>query len=190
MRDAAMPVLRDLAQELQETVHLSVLAGDRLQMLGFAYSAAHSMTVRMEDADTLPFHATSSGLCLLAFGPETLAQRVLVQPLARLTDQTETNPARLSDTVAQVRTQGFASITGGFESGVASLALPVFGPEGCIGALAVAVPEQRLTPELSALIRATLPAKARRITDLWGGHLPPDLHTLWQALGLSHTERA
>jgi DNA-binding IclR family transcriptional regulator len=190
MREAAQPVLRDLARTLQETVHLSVLAGERLQMLAFAYSTAHAMTVRMEDADTLPFHATSSGLAVLAHGPRGLRDRVLAAPLPRLTGATVTDPARLAGLIDAAAAQGFATITGSFEAEVASLAVPVFGPEGCVGALAVAAPSHRLSPELAAAIRQHITEAAGRISTLWGGSVPPAIQLLWQAMRQPQNERA
>ena len=59
---AALPVLRALAQATQKTAHICVIEGEKLGMLAFAYAAAHATRVTMEDAEVLPFHATSSGL--------------------------------------------------------------------------------------------------------------------------------
>ena len=69
-RDAAMPVLQALAQQTGETAHLSLLIADILRPLAHAYSAAHATKVMLEDTETLPFHATSSGLAVLAFQHE------------------------------------------------------------------------------------------------------------------------
>ncbi len=81
MREAALPVMRRLSQALGETVHISVIIGETLKTIGFAYSAAHGIKVMMEDADTLPYHATSSGLVVLAFAPEAFQAQMLVAPL-------------------------------------------------------------------------------------------------------------
>ena len=78
-REAAMPVLQALAQKTGETAHLSMLMGGALHTLGFAYATTHMTRVTMEDAEVLPFHATSSGLVVLAFQPEAFREAVLVQ---------------------------------------------------------------------------------------------------------------
>ncbi|MDZ4094587.1 MAG: IclR family transcriptional regulator C-terminal domain-containing protein, partial [Paracoccaceae bacterium] len=195
MREAAMPVLRALTQTLGETVHLSVVVGEKLQMLGFAYSASHAMAVMMEDADTLPYHATSSGLAVLAFAPDALRERVLSHPLPRLTGQTVTDPATIRARLIEVRAQGFAQSAGGFEADVSSLAAPLFDATGqCCGALALAAPGSRMTPALQAKARREITRAAAQITGFWGGAIPPDIATLWQGAiggtGLPSHERA
>ncbi len=183
MRDAAMPVLRGLAQSLGETVHLSVLIGEKLRMLGFAYSPAHAMAVMMEDTDTLPFHATSSGLAVLGFSPLLFQDQVLARPLVRLTAQTLTDPVAVRARVVAVGGQGYATSAGGFEAEVDSIAFPLFdGQSRCCGALAVAAPAARLTAANRLLIRAEVAKAARQIIALWGGQVPPGVNTLWQGL--------
>jgi DNA-binding IclR family transcriptional regulator len=180
-RDAAMPVLHALAQKTGETVHLSLLMADSLRTLAFAYSAAHATKVTMEDAETLPFHATSSGLAVLAFQPKSFRDAVLAAPLTRLTDRTETDTAALRACLADVREQGFAESRGGFETEVHSLAVPLFDALGnCSGALAVAAPATRMTDAQRDLIRAELARSGSEITTIWGGTLPPAIATLWR----------
>ena len=41
-KSAALPVLRALAQATNETAHLSIIEGDKLGMLAFAYASAHA----------------------------------------------------------------------------------------------------------------------------------------------------
>lgn len=191
MREAAQPVLRALAQELGETVHLSVIVGENLKMLAYAYSATHAMTVMMEDADTLPWHATSSGLAVLAFGPQALARRVLAQPLLRLTAQTETDPDAIRARLAVVQAQGFAESASGFEEGVHSLAAPLFDAGAtCCGALALAAPAARMGPELRSRVQSSLITAAQQITTLWGGQVPPAIADIWQGTPLPTQERA
>jgi DNA-binding IclR family transcriptional regulator len=139
------------------------------------------MAVMMEDADVLPYHATSSGLAVLAFSPPAFQDRVLTAPLPRLTAATETDPARLRDRLAAIRAEGHATSAGGFEADVSSLAAPLFDAGGgCRGALAVAAPAQRMTPALAAAIRGGVLRAAAEITALWGGQVPGDVMQTWQ----------
>jgi DNA-binding IclR family transcriptional regulator len=180
LRDAAQPVLQRLAGLTQETVHMSVIIGESLRLLAFAYGSGHSMAVRMEDTDTLPYHATSSGLAVMAFSRPALARRVLSGPLPRLTDRTVTDPDTLLDRLADIRMQGFAGSEGGFEAEVSSLAFPLFDAAGqCSGALAVAAPALRMTGALRMTIRREGTAAARQVTGLWGGQVPPEVAALW-----------
>ena len=180
-RDAAMPVLQALAQHTGETAHLSLLMADVLRPLAHAYSSAHATKVTLEDTETLPFHATSSGLAVLAFQPEGFCRVVLAQPLAQLTKTTETSPAGLRLRIAEVRGLGYAESRGGYESDVHSMAVPLFDALGrCSGALAVAALGSRMSEAQRRLVRHALLQAGTEITTLWGGTLPADIATLWR----------
>jgi DNA-binding IclR family transcriptional regulator len=180
-REAAMPVLQALAQKTGETAHLSMLMGTTLRTLGFAYSTTHMTRVTMEDAETLPFHATSSGLVVLAFQPEAFREAVLAQPIPRLTGRTETSPETLRARLAEVRNVGHAESRGAFQAEVHSMAVPLFDALGrCTGAVAIAALASRMTEDQRRLIRFALTDAGQQITTLWGGTLPADIATLWR----------
>lgn len=182
-RDAAMPVLQALARATGETAHLSLREGHKLVTIAFAYAPTHATKVMMEDADILPWHATSSGLAVLAYLPEDDRDVLLSRPLQRLTDATETDPLRLRTRFDEVRDRGLAETTGTFESDAQSVALPLFlHGELPVGALGIAFPANRAKPELLSRIRSELARAAAEIIDLWGGQVPPRVATLWQRL--------
>ncbi len=180
-REAAMPVLQALAQRTGETAHLSLMMGGSLQTLGFAYATSHLTRVTMEDTQTLPFHATSSGLIVLAFQPPEFQSAVLAQPIVALTGSTETSPAALRDRLKMLRGQGFAESRGAYQADVHSMAVPLFDVLGrCTGAVAVAAIASRMTEDQRRLIRFALTQAGTEITTLWGGTLPADIATLWR----------
>jgi len=171
-RDAAMPVLRRLADATGETAHLSHLVAGRLQTLAFAYSAHHGIKVTMEDADFLPFHATASGAAVLAFLPEAEAARILATLPA---------PAVVRERMDHCRQHGWAETVSTFEKDVHGTAVPLFDTAGaCTGALAVAAAAPRMTPALHATITAELARAGAEITALRGGQVPAPLARLWQ----------
>jgi len=179
-REAAQGVLQRLASETGETAHMSTLIGRRLVSMAFAYPAGRAMLVSMEDADTLAFHATSSGYAVLAFSDPAFAEEALSRPLDRLTEATLTDQAAVRDRMARARATGFAETEGTFEADVASLAAPLFDADGrCTGALAVAAPSLRMTAAQKSLTIAALLGAARDLMALWGGSVPPDLALLW-----------
>jgi DNA-binding IclR family transcriptional regulator len=163
-REAAMPVLRRLAEATGETAHLSHLVAGKLQTLAFAYAARGGVKVMMEDADILPFHATASGAAVLAFvtSPETLIT-------------TAPDPEALRNRIETTRRNGFAETLSTFEKDVHSLAVPLYDATGsCTGALAVAAAAPRMTPALHATITRELTAAGAEITQLWGGQPPAE----------------
>lgn len=175
LRDALRPVLQRLSQITGESAHSSALIAERLQMMDFVYAHRHGTRVILDDTDILPFHATSSGLAVLAFAPSALRDRVLATPLEKVAPHTETDPDVLNDLLHKTRLTGYAEVCGGFEADVHGIAVPLFGQDGaCFGALAVAAPAGRMTPELKALILQELFSARSEATRHWGGCLPLD----------------
>ena len=129
----------------------------------------------------LPFHATSSGLAVLAFQSIPFVNALLTAPLRRLTPHTTTDPAILRERLLQVQQTGFAESHGGYEAEVHSIAVPLFDALGhCTGAVAVAAPASRMTDTQRALMRRSLLRAGAEITLLWGGALPPVIAALWR----------
>jgi DNA-binding IclR family transcriptional regulator len=173
LRDMAAQALQSLSDATHETAHLSLLQGERLSMLTYAYSPRHGTRVTMEDAQILAFHATSSGLAVLAFCPPDMIDSVLQSPLERRTEDTLTDPAAIRAVLDGVRRSGIAESVGGFEKDVHSHAMPLFDAQTrVIGAMAVAAPVARMTPDLKALIRRELRHHAIGLTRALGGFLP------------------
>ncbi|MCC7321604.1 MAG: helix-turn-helix domain-containing protein, partial [Rubellimicrobium sp.] len=117
-RDAMQPVLQALARATGETAHLAQIVAGELRMLSYAYSPAHAMRVMMEDADILPFHATSSGLVVLAHLAPSARAAILARPLAAVTPQTLTDADAVAGRLGQIRATGLAESIGGFEADV------------------------------------------------------------------------
>jgi DNA-binding IclR family transcriptional regulator len=181
-RDAAMPVLQALARATGETAHLSLLVGGTLRTLAFAYSAQHGVKVTMEDADTLPFHATASGAAVLACLPEEEVARILAGPMPLRVAGAGATPDDLRARIAAVRARGWAETLSTFEQDVQGLAVPLFNAQSaCIGAVAVAAAAPRMTPALHARIVTELVRAGAEINALWGGVVPPALETLWRS---------
>lgn len=182
-RETAMPVLRRMAEATGETAHLSLMIGERLVTLAFAYSAAHGSRVMMEDADTLPWHATASGHAVLSFLPLDRCAALLARGLPRLTPNTITDPDQIAQSLDAVRARGFAKSVGSFESDVESCAVPLFDATGeVIGAVANAAPALRMTDDLRQVMQAATIHAAREILHLWGGQAPAPVLQSWAAL--------
>lgn len=173
MRDVGRHVLRELSDLTGETAHMSVLQGTTLNAIAYTYASAHGTQVRMEDAEELLLHATSSGLAVLAWSAPDFTARALAAKLVKRTPETLTNPTEIRARLAPIRQQGFAVSIGGFEADVHSHAVPIFDAESTpIGALAVAAPSARMTDDLAALIQTELLAKGVQLTRLLGGFAP------------------
>lgn len=166
------PVLARLAQDTGETAHASLRSGADLGTVGVVESA-RSTRVYIEPGLLLPLHATASGLAYSAFArPENRAE-LLARQLNAHTAATPIDNATLAARLDTVRTQGYACADQTFEAEVYGIAMPLFGPDGfACGALAVATPASRLTPDLRARILGALTDAARDATLGMGGRIP------------------
>lgn len=172
-KSIVQPVLAEVTERTGESAHVSMLVGGRVELISFAYAQRHGTRVILHDAETLPFHATSSGLAILAHAAPAFQKEVLGRALPALTPHTETNPARIRERLEAIRVQGYAESVGAFENDVHSVAAPVFASQGdCIAALAIAAPATRVTPELRDEMIAAALKGAGDLTLKWGGRPP------------------
>jgi len=118
-------------------------------------------------AGRLPLHASSSGLVLLAFGRQTLRNRILARPLPPVGPSTITDAAALGRRLDAVRRDGYAILAGSIESVATGISVPVADRAGTTVAVLSAVvptgwPRERET--LDAL-RRTAQTVSEAIAD-------------------------
>lgn len=166
------PMLDQLAAVTGETTHCSLYTNNSLAVIATRESKKANR-VSMRGSETLPFHATASGLAFLAFAPADIAARAMALPLTGFTEETITAPDQLQQAIKAARMLGYASVARSFEGDVCGIAAPVFGPEQtAIGAMAVATPCHRLTPELERIIIDAVTGTATELTRKLG-YVPP-----------------
>jgi len=87
-------------------------------------------------------------------------ERLLAEPLARITPRTVADPGKLAAQLEQARHAGVATTHEELEMGLDAIAAPVFGPDGeMVAALDVSGPSHRLAKR-SDLDRLTVEAAA------------------------------
>lgn len=162
---AAHPVLVALGGEINERVTLEVLSTDPLgipaMLVVDEISAEHVLGIREFVGNHLPIHATSTGKVILAFSSAEKRHTLLAHKLEQLTVNTLT-AAMISDSVIQIRQQGYAEANEELAHGLIAVAVPIFDTHGqpC-AAISVVVPAVRITPPrklaiLQKLIQAGL----------------------------------
>ena len=144
IRRILRPIVEEAAETIGELAHFSLLQGDILSPVFHHEPRMHGTQVSFDEAETLPLHATASGLAVLAFGPEKLADSVLSGELERFTEETVTDPAAIRDLMQNTRKSGFAFSPLSFDREVSSLAVPIIGAQGhAIGGISIAIPQVR-----------------------------------------------
>ncbi|MFJ6570162.1 IclR family transcriptional regulator [Streptomyces sp. NPDC091292] len=156
-----VPVCRELADELGETVNIAVLDDDAAVNIMQARGSA-AVTAQNWLGRRTPLHATSSGKVLLAHLPPTLREGLLARTLPRYTDRTVTGTGALRGELDAVVEQGYAVALEEFEVGLTAVAAPVRAHDGkVIGAISVSGPVYRLADErLPVLAKRTVAAGA------------------------------
>jgi DNA-binding IclR family transcriptional regulator len=166
----ARPYLDRLAEQTGESVLLGILDEDAVLYLDRG-DAPNGLRMSANAGRRSPLHATASGKVLLAFvGDPELFNRVISQPLPRLTRTTITDPSVLRQEIAQVRQNGYATCWQEREVGLCSLAVSLRDYTGAaVGSLAVAGPATRLTTRTLQAHLLPLQAAAHQIETQIGG---------------------
>ncbi len=166
------PVLKRLVDGTGETAHFTLLSGRDLSTVAIQESR-RSNRVNMVSGETLPLHATASGLAILAFLENENPSIVKKLKLEPFTELTLTDHARVRQVLVDTRKLGYVNNPGYYELDVCSTAAPVFDLSGRpIGAIAVAAPQARFTDENREIIQTQVVAAAAEITSRIGGSLP------------------
>jgi len=158
-RQVARPLLRELNQKTQETVHLAILQGDHaLSIEKFGSPQPVGLDARL--GSLMPLHCTGVGKTLLAFQPDEVQGQILrTMGLERRTSHTITQLAVLRKELARIQEQGYAADNEEAVMGLRCVAAPIFDHEArVLAAFSVAGPASRVTPErvpqLAQLVRA------------------------------------
>jgi DNA-binding IclR family transcriptional regulator len=153
LRDTAMPFMEGVHDVVGHHVQLGVRDGDDVLFLE-RLSAPGAVINYTRVAGRLPLHTSSSGLVLLAHGPVSLRERILVGPLTTYTPRTPATPAELRAILADVRQQGYAYCPGYVHEEALGIAAPVRGGDGTvIAALAVIVPNDASAQAVVPVVR-------------------------------------
>jgi len=153
----ARPVLQDLAERTEETVKLAVLDGDLA--VNIDQIAAPRLVVNVDwVGKRTPLHCTSNGEVLLGGLPDDERDRLLREPLERLTRATIVDADLLRAQLLEASVRGYATTLEELEVGLNAVAAPVHGADGdVLAAVSVAGPAYRVTParmpELGARVR-------------------------------------
>ena len=159
LRYIARPICERLAAASGETATFELLIGDDIVPIEQATASNSVVTVNWLGR-RYPVHCTASGKAFLAFGQGAARERLLAEPLARITPRTVTDPGKLAAQLEQARHAGVATTHEELEMGLDAIAAPVFGPDGeMVAALDVSGPSHRLAKR-SDLDRLTVEAAA------------------------------
>jgi len=166
--DVARPWMEKLRDLSNETVMFAVRRGTET-VVSMALESLHPMRVTANVGDAEILHATASGKVMLAFGPPSLFDEVLLTGLPSLTPRTITSPEKLRSEVNRVRTRGWAIDNEECVTGIRALAAGVFRRSGATeGCLAIRGPSSRMTDAVIERLAPELMRAAEAISKELG----------------------
>jgi DNA-binding IclR family transcriptional regulator len=151
--DRALPIMRRIRDSVNETISLSVRAGDYRVHL-YQLESLHPIRRTTEIGERSPLYAGASNRVLLAaMSDAEIADYLKRTRLEAFTPNTITSAERLWAQIRTVRERGYAESNGERYIGGEAVAAPVRDADGAvIAALYVSVPTARYTPELRSQV--------------------------------------
>lgn len=169
VRRVALPFLRDLRNECDETVNLAILDGGEVvyieRLLG-----SRTLGMRSEVGRRAAAHSTALGKAILSGWPPDEIHAFLVNhPLRALTSRTITDPERFLREVEQTRLRGFALDDEENDIGGRCIAAPIRDfSEQPSAAVSVSAPTARLTVEQLIALSPRVCETAAKISQILG----------------------
>lgn len=146
----ARPLLRELREKVNETVHLAVLDGTEIMYI-YNLESTQAIRMRSDIGVRKPAYCTAEGQAMLAFQPPEVVERVIRAGLPQRTPQTITDPAALRRTLELIRQRGCAIEDEESEAGMRCVAAPVRDDSGeVIAAIGLGGPVSRLSKKAVA----------------------------------------
>ena len=156
------PVMADLAQKVQETVHLAVLSETEIVYVDKCDSP-RSLGVMSKIGQRGPLHCTSLGKILLAFQPEEEQLRIIQKiKMNAFTSRTITTKQGLVEELKIVKRQGYALDRREIEEDVECIGAPILDHlKNVIAALSISGPQRKIgTPKEKQVIQDVVSAAA------------------------------
>jgi len=162
----AQNAMEDVVQELQESCSASVLDGKDVIYVA-RVSATRIMSINLSIGTRLPAHVTSLGRVLLSHQPPEILDKYLAEIAPhKFTEWTKTEPQELREAIETARMKGYALVDQELETGLRSLAVPIYDHSGRIlAALNVGTHAARTRlDEMTGRFLSVLHEASRKIT--------------------------
>jgi DNA-binding IclR family transcriptional regulator len=146
--ETAMPLMRELRDEIKETVVLCIMAGRGCIVLD-SVPGLHMFRFTVDPGAQAALHASAQGKVLMAFLPDSERKTFVAGiELPRFNERTITSRKKLQQELTRVREQGYAFDVAEAHDGVHCVAAPVLDARGYpAAALTTTGPSDRLTKD-------------------------------------------
>ena len=170
LRDAALPFMVSLRDEVDETVGLHELlpSGERV-VVDQVESRQELRRSYTEIGMPIPLPQGAPGKAILSVLPWDVQDEWLRGRIEAVTSRTITDPDLLRTELAETRARGWAHSRSERTPGIRAVAAPIFGHSGAVtGALGISVPEVRMADARTEALGARASAVAREVSEVLG----------------------
>lgn len=166
----ATPFLRELMEQVEETVFLAVLSGKEIVYIA-KIDSNRSIRTSAQPGFRRPLYCTGLGKAFLAFLDEEERNKVLDNiEFKALTEKTITNRNVLEEKLDSYRKLGYAIDNEESEEGLYCIAAPVFGVDNKIAAaISVAGPKERMMARKDLIVQRLMET-TKKISESFGNH--------------------
>ncbi|MGH3491458.1 MAG: IclR family transcriptional regulator [Actinopolymorphaceae bacterium] len=173
LSSAASPILRDLWERTNETVHLATLKDTQRVDIAVLVSRQllniNPTTAQFTDEVAVPLYRTAAGKVLFAGLSDDSRERMLVTAPWQGDGRSPHTPEDLAALVADVRTKGYAINDEEDAPGVCGVAAPVRDHTGrTVAAVCIGYPTVRHTPAHDESLRTAVIRAADELSALLG----------------------
>jgi DNA-binding IclR family transcriptional regulator len=163
LRDAAKPVLFQLAQDTGDVALLMVLMGDQAFTVD-TYRGGNRIQIDVPIGVPKPLHIGAAPQTLLAYLPEPQRERLIEgMDLESYTEHTVTDRDALRANLDEIRARGYVFVADDYYLGEYAIGAPVRDDSGAVvGAISVTAPNERDSPaRRQQLIKEMIDAAAK-----------------------------
>ncbi|MGW3953130.1 IclR family transcriptional regulator [Streptomyces sp. NPDC004752] len=170
LREAAMPHLRRLVSQIDETAMLGLYDSSREQvMLVASVESTQQLRYVTELHQWMPLTHGSTGLGILSFLPEPTREQIIS---AELADASSEELAQLRTDVDQTRRRGYAVYRRHHEPTTVGISVPIWDSTAhVVGDVFVAMPASRYQPRREHTLAESVQIAAGHVTRSIGGRV-------------------
>jgi len=161
----AVPHLRELCDNVRETVVLEVISGVS-GVIAYVVQGNQILNIRVEVGVRIPTHAAAGTKAMIAFSEQESIERFLKKKLRGYTKKTITDPQKLRNQLEKIRKDGVAFTKEEINLGVNAIGVPIFNHENRpIAAVVVVGPSSRVKCNKKSPIVPELKKAASKIAS-------------------------
>ena len=166
LNELGRPVIEELRDRCGYSAHL-VIRDEREVVFVAKSPGRNAMFHSIQVGARLPAHATVLGRILLSGLSDAELRRLYPETsLQAYTAKTPTHLKQLKALIEQDRARGYGISMGGFETGISTIAAPVFSGQGLVvAAISISVPSARIEDEAVEPLVNHVKSAAQQLTD-------------------------